>query len=150
MTIHRFIAATFLLVALSGAASCSWIPTYITAPEVEIELVSTTYGRVASASFWSDAQDIVLRGEIVPRPVTKSPLSGHVHAVITLADGASEYCLTTRQRMAVRQVRKPYSFHFRELPPPNSVVQVFYHEHSDDHDCVAGVRRTDLVADAYI
>ena len=137
MTIQKIVSRIFFLVVASITASCSWIPTYIPDSGVEIEVEPTSNGRVASASFWSDDEDVVLRGEIVPRPVTNSPLSGHVHAVINQPDRMTSDCFTTRQSMAAGHVRKPYSFHFRKLPPPGSVVQVFYHEHSSNHDCVA-------------
>ncbi len=78
----------------------------------------------------------MLRGEIVPKPVTKSPLFGHVHALVVEPGEPASNCFTTRQEMGVRQVRKPYTFHFPQLPSPGSVVTVFYHEHSSDHDCV--------------
>ena len=137
MTIQRLMSGVFFLIVGSITASCSWIPTCIPDSGVEIELKPTSYGHVAAASFWSDSEDVVLRGEIVPKPVTKSPLSGHVHAVVNESKGTTSKCFTTRQRIAVRHVRKPYSFHFQQLPPPDSIVQVFYHEHASDHDCVA-------------
>ncbi len=109
MTIQHIVSRILFVVVASITASCSWIPTYI--PDSG--------------------------GEIVPRPATKSPLFGHVHAVINQPDRITSDCFTTRQRMAARHVRKPYFFHFQQLPPPGSVVRVFYHEHSSDHDCVA-------------
>lgn len=82
MTIQHIVSRILFVVVASITASCSWIPTYIPDSGVEIELEPTSYGRVASANFWSDDKDVVLRGEIVPRPVTRSPLFGHVHAFI--------------------------------------------------------------------
>jgi len=75
-----------------------------------------------------------LRGEITPQPITKGPMGGHVDIAITSPNGDST---TTRQRMAARHTRKPYSFHFQQIPSPGSVVRVLYHEHSRDHGCVA-------------
>ena len=136
MTIQPFMSRMFFLIVASVTASCSWIPTYIPDSGVEIELEPTPNGRVASASFWSDDEYVVLRGEIVPRPVPKSPLSGHVPAVTNQPDWITSDCFTMRHRMAARHIRKPYSFHFQQIPPPGSVVRVFYHEHSRDHVCV--------------
>lgn len=126
----------FLIVA-STTTACSWIPTYISDPGVEIEISPTTFGHVASANFWTADQGVVLRGEIIPRPATKSPLFGHVHAVVNEPGAATYNCFRTGQRLVVRRVRKPYFLHFDQLPPPGNVLQVFYHDHSGDHGCAA-------------
>tara|TARA_R110002049_G_scaffold22388_8_gene80206 strand:+ start:5097 stop:5510 length:414 start_codon:yes stop_codon:yes gene_type:complete len=117
------------------AASCAWIPKYVSEPGVSIELVPASTGRIASAHFWEDSKGFALRGEVVPIPVTKGPLFGHVDIAVTNPETAAAECSTTRQRIAVRKVRKPYSKRFDQLPAAGSIVRVWHHDAPNHEAC---------------
>ena len=120
---------------VSIATSCAWIPKYVSEPGVSIELVPASTGRIASAHFWEDSKGYTLRGEVVPIPVTKGPLFGHVDIAVTNSETAVTACSTTRQRMGARQVRKPYSKRFHQLPAAGSIVRVWHHDAPNHEAC---------------
>ena len=124
-----------VLASVLIAASCAWIPKYVSEPGVSIELVPTSTGRIASAHFWEDSKGYALRGEVVPIPVTKGPLFGHVDIAVTNSETAVTACSTTRQRMGARQVRKPYSKRFHQLPAAGSIVRVWHHDAPNHEAC---------------
>ena len=127
------------IVALSAivliTASCAWIPKYVSEPGVSIELVPASTGRIASAHFWEDSKGFALRGEVVPIPVTKGPLFGHVDIAVTNTETAVTECSITRQRMGARQVRKSYSKRFDQLPVAGSIVRVWHHDAPNHEGC---------------
>ena len=132
---HR--APHIVIFALALAiTSCAWIPRYVSDSGVAIERESTPTGQIASANFWIDRSGgITLRGEVVPNPITKGPMGGHVDIAITENNEPFTECLTTRQRIAARHVRKPFSIRLAQLPPPGSLVRVWHHDTRDHDDC---------------
>lgn len=129
----RHIAAITLVLSVS---SCAWIPRYVSDSGIAIERESTPTGRIASANFWVDRNGgITLRGEVVPNPITKGPMGGHVDIAITEINESVTRCLTTRQRIAARHVRKPFAIRLAQLPPPGSRVRVWHHGSGDHDDC---------------
>lgn len=137
MTIHKALKSYLLVLGGGLITSCAWIPSYISEPGVEIERTPTRSGRVTSAHFWQDGRRVTLRGEIIPQPISTSPLGGHVHAAIIGADGRVFECKTTHQRMRPRHVRKPYAMTFDALPAAGSRVQVFHHFSTTHDSCIA-------------
>lgn len=137
MTFQKGLKSCLLVLGGGLITSCAWIPAYISEPSVEIERVPTGSGRVASANFWQDGQRVILRGEIIPRPISKSPPGGHVHAAIIGADGQVFECKTTHQRMRPRHVRKPHSMAFDALPAAGGRVQVYHHFSAAHDSCTA-------------
>lgn len=135
MKAHRVMRISLLLALVCATASCGWLPAQLSDTGIEVKPLATEHGHVASAGFWSEGENVVLRGEVVSRPASKLPLPGHVHAVVILPDGTTKQCLRAKQRMATFKVRKFYDFQFREKPSPNTVVEILYHEHALDHDC---------------
>ena len=110
-----------------AASSCAWISTYVDEPQVDIEKISTPTARIASAHFWLHGDQLSLRGEVVPNPITKSPLKGHLDIEIVDPNQTSAVCLTTPNRLRPRHVRKAYSLSLEALPPPGSTVRVWHH-----------------------
>ena len=124
-----------VLASVLIAASCAWIPKYVSEPGVSIELVPASTGRIASAHFWEDSKGYALRGEVVPIPVTKGPLFGHIDIAVTNPETSRTGCSIIRQRNTARHVRKPYSKRFDKLPVAGSVVRVWHHDALNHEGC---------------
>lgn len=124
-----------LAVLATAVSSCAWVSTYVDEPQVDIEKISTPTARIASAHFWSDGEKLSLRGEVVPNPVTKNPLKGHLDIEIVDPDKTSTVCLTTRTRLRPRHVRKTYSVALDALPTPGSTVRIGHHPASTHTNC---------------
>ena len=118
-----------------AASSCAWISTYVDEPLVDIEKISTPTARIASAHFWLGGDQLSLRGEVVPNPISKSPLKGHLDIEIVDPDQTRTVCLTTPTRLRPRHVRKTYSVAFDALPPPGSTIRVWHHPESTHGTC---------------
>ena len=56
--------------------SCAWMSTYVSEPRVSIEKISTPTGRIVSANFCRDGEQLSLRGPMVSDPVTKTEKQG--------------------------------------------------------------------------
>ena len=121
-----------------AVSSCAWMSTYVNEPQVDIEKISTPTARIASAHFWLDGEQLSLRGEVVPNPVSKSPLRGHLDIEIVDPDQTSTVCLTTPTRLKPRHVRKTYSLSLDALPPPGSKVRAWHHPASTHTTCQPG------------
>lgn len=122
--IHRWPVLSSLPLVLS---SCAWMSTYVAAPEVDIVKLSMPTARIVSANFWLDGGQLSLRGEVVPNPITKSPLRGHLDIKIDDPDRTGIVCTTTSTRLRPRHARKTYSVSFEGLPSPGSKVTVWHH-----------------------
>lgn len=138
MTFRNGIKSCLIVVIVVFMVSCAWMSTYISEPGVEIERIATQSGRIVSAHFWQDGQQINLRGEIVPQPISKGPLGGHVHAAIIGAHGEELGCKTTHPRLLPRHVRKRYSIAFDTIPDAAKLIQVYHHFSTAHDSCITG------------
>jgi len=124
-----------LLPAVSILSACALIPTFVEAPDVQIEKLSTPTVRVISASLWRYRSQLSLRGEVVARSTGKSPLRGHLDISISRPNREDASCLTTRQGLGARRVRKSYYVELDAMPPPGSLIQVWHHPTSRHESC---------------
>ena len=131
---HRFRWLGTAVLAMS-VPSCAWMSTYVSEPRVSIERISTPTGRIVSANFWRDGEQLSLRGQVVSNPVTKGPIDGHVDIEILSPDRTSRTCVIASPRLRARKVRKPYLAPFVALPLPGSEVRVWHHPADPHTNC---------------
>lgn len=137
---HRKIGISILtLMMMAGAgliSSCAWVPTLVSDSGVIIEMESTSSGRITSTHFWRDRRGYQLHGEVVPHPITKGPMGGHVDIVITAPNETNTVCTTVRQRTSVGHVRKPFYSRLDEMPTRGSIVKIKHHDSLNHRTCV--------------
>lgn len=123
----RTLRISLTLFGLGIASSCALISTYVEAPDVEINTVSSTTVLVISAGLWMTGKRLSLQGLVRSRPSSRVPVPGHIDIAITSSNRQNTTCLITRVKPRRHLFRKPYVVHLNEKPKPGSEIRVWHH-----------------------
>lgn len=136
--VTRSKSLTTMLLSVLATYGCASIATLAHDTGVRIEPISNESGRIRSPGFWTDADGISLRGDVLPSSAGQSPLVGHIDIAITVPDGSNTVCTTTPLITDRRYGGSGFSQPFVSLPPRGSRVRVWYHSVTATHnDCTA-------------
>lgn len=127
-----------LLIAICGsqlATSCTYMQMRVDEPNVTIERMTTSSGRITFADYYKYRKAYLLRGTIRPVAYTKWAMGGHVDVAVTAPDGVNTECTSVVQDIRGSTWSKPFTIPFDELPAPGSVVQIRHHDSAIHDGC---------------
>jgi len=132
--VTRSKSLTTMLLSVLATSGCANVATLAHDTGVRIEPISNESGRIRSPGFWTDADGISLRGDVLPGSAGQSPLVGHIDIAITVPDGSNTVCTITPLITDRRYEGSRFNRPFVSLPPRGSRVRVLYHAVTAAHD----------------